>query len=173
MTRKKQINNGIWVQAGAMGSILGLIMACTVASYPPAANAAKPRSPVTLTVTGTEQVAGEYRIVATATSATAADVLRIVITPPARGDLVSGVLQWQGAIAAGESRSLEVVLRLPAHGGRVLTRAQILDNGEARFGAAAVFVPPNEAAQKATQTPAPQGRRTTSQGRPIIEFPLD
>ena len=157
-----------------MKTILPFIL-MTLLLYAPLLHAAKPRSPVQVTIATVQPGlapadikpgdAVEFRI----TGMTVADAGELNLNVELQGgvSLLSGQTSWSGPVKKGEARTLLITVRAPKHGnGRILARISTPPTGGASFAAEAEYL----IGQGALKKPAPQPEiKKDNKGRSIRE----
>lgn len=104
-----------------------------------------------------------------ATSSIPSDDLVIEINPSEGSEVIVGDLNWQGAIAPGQSRELSITLRMAQDGvPSVSVTSSIQQSGSVRFAASATY-------RQQTQTPVAiqsysRERKVSRKGRQVIEY---
>lgn len=131
----------------------------------------KPQGPLTVTITPEgEVVPGEpVTLVVRVSSSMASPDLQLLVHPPGDMQLVSGELQWRGAIARNGTVTLQFTgLFSDKHASTVSATAHVAAPGGGRMASRAQWRTGPQPAQK----PAPQGRVIKRNGEDVVEVPL-
>ena len=135
--------------------------------------AIKPATPVQISIVPDTAVApgSTSTFVVRASSSLASSDFHIDIIPLQGSEILSGDLQWRGALYPGQIHELRITVKFPAQGTPTLSAtASIQSGGSAQLAASAVYRP-QLALPGAFKATRPQ-RHSSRNGRPVVEYTL-
>ena len=151
-----------------------LIFMCALWATSPVAWAAKPGSPLSITLSTQQpyQTGQEVVVQIQVVSAINVDQARVNIQPPAGMELLEGELAWQGSLSASVPLQWSFRCRLPATGiHRIGASVSTAGNPAARFAAHAVIHLGERPVgiNRVQESPA---KKSIQDGRMIREYPV-
>lgn len=161
-------------------TVFGCVGNTTAGPFSGTRAAAKPQSPVTVEIYPTPDSLSSETIdfVVNASSQISASQFAIVVNPPKDMELVRGELTWQGAIQAGQTKTLNFSGTFKQRSNqRILVNAIIRSPSGPRFSARDSYVVPSsnnniKALSESQPTGQEQGKTKQRGEHTVIEYPV-